>query len=134
MAETSAARLRAEPGAAQRELREFDERWYAARPRPLSLGDVQALPVPGHLGVGESELELHPADGHTADGMVVWVPWASVLCCGDYLSPVEIPMLSPGGSLGGPTSRRSSGCARSSSAPRRSCPATVTPRRARAHW
>jgi glyoxylase-like metal-dependent hydrolase (beta-lactamase superfamily II) len=24
-----------------------------------------------------------------------------VLICGDYLSPVEIPMLSPGGSLGG---------------------------------
>ena len=30
--------------------------------------------------------------------MAVWVPWASVLVCGDYLSPVEIPMLSPGGS------------------------------------
>ena len=98
VAETTAARLRAEPGAAQRELRAFDERWYLARPRPLSLGDVQALPVPGHLGAGEMELELHPADGHTADGMAVWVPWASVLCCGDYLSPVEIPMLSPGGS------------------------------------
>jgi hydroxyacylglutathione hydrolase len=29
----------------------------------------------------------------------VWAPWAGVLCPGDYLSPVEIPMLSPGGSL-----------------------------------
>ena len=30
--------------------------------------------------------------------MAVWVPWARVLVAGDYLSPVEIPMLSPGGS------------------------------------
>ena len=44
------------------------------------------------------ELELHPADGHTADGMCLWVPWARVLVCGDYLSPVEIPMISEGGS------------------------------------
>ena len=28
-----------------------------------------------------------------------WLPWANVLVCGDYVSPVEIPMLSPGGSL-----------------------------------
>ena len=31
--------------------------------------------------------------------MAVWVPWARVLVAGDYLSPVEIPMLSPGGSV-----------------------------------
>ena len=30
--------------------------------------------------------------------MAVWVPWAQVLIAGDYLSPVEIPMLSEGGS------------------------------------
>ena len=53
---------------------------------PLALGEVQALPVPGHCAVGAVELELHPADGHTADGMAVWVPWAEVLVCGDYLS------------------------------------------------
>jgi glyoxylase-like metal-dependent hydrolase (beta-lactamase superfamily II) len=97
VAETTAARLRAEPGAAQRELREFDQRWYLER-APLSLGDVQALPVPGHVEVGERELELHPADGHTADGMAVWVPWSKCLVVGDYLSPVEPPMVSPGGS------------------------------------
>jgi glyoxylase-like metal-dependent hydrolase (beta-lactamase superfamily II) len=28
----------------------------------------------------------------------VWAPWTGVLVVGDYLSPVEIPMLSPGGS------------------------------------
>ena len=99
VAETTAARLRAEPGDAQRRLREFDEQWYVERPAPLTLGDVQALPVPGHLELGGREIELHPADGHTADGLAVWAPWAGVLCPGDYLSPVEIPMLSPGGSL-----------------------------------
>jgi len=98
VAETTAARLSGEPGAAQRELRTFDEDNYVERARPLALGQVQALPVPGHVEVGAHELELHPADGHTEDGMAVWAAWASVLVCGDYLSPVEIPMLSPGGS------------------------------------
>jgi glyoxylase-like metal-dependent hydrolase (beta-lactamase superfamily II) len=97
-AETTAARLAAEPGVAQRGLRAFDDEHYVERRRPLSLGQVQALPVPGHLGLGDAELELHPADGHTADGMAVWVPWAGVLVCGDYLSPVELPTLAPGGS------------------------------------
>jgi glyoxylase-like metal-dependent hydrolase (beta-lactamase superfamily II) len=97
--ETTAARLRAEPGAPQRALRELDDADYLDRPRPLSLGQVQALPVPGRLGLGEHELELMPADGHTADGMSIWSPEHRVLCVGDYLSPVEIPSLSPGGSL-----------------------------------
>jgi glyoxylase-like metal-dependent hydrolase (beta-lactamase superfamily II) len=98
VAETTAAYLTGEPGAPQRELRAWDEENYVERPRPLSLGQVQALPVPGHVGVGEHELELHPADGHTADGMALWAPWARVLVCGDYLSPVEIPTLSKTGS------------------------------------
>jgi hydroxyacylglutathione hydrolase len=97
-AETTAARLTGAPGAAQRELRAWDEEHYVERPAPLSLGQVQALPVPGRVGLGAHELELQPADGHTEDGMAIWAPWASVLVCGDYLSPVEIPMLSPGGS------------------------------------
>ncbi len=97
-AESSARRLAAEPGGAQRELREFDEGLYLERPRPLSLGATQALPVPGHLEIGEQEMELHPAEGHTADGMAIWAPWAGVLVAGDYLSKIEIPMLSPGGS------------------------------------
>jgi glyoxylase-like metal-dependent hydrolase (beta-lactamase superfamily II) len=97
--ETTAARLRAQPGDAQRRLREFDETWYLERPAPLSLGDVQALPVPGHVELGALELELHPADGHTTDGMAVWAPWAECLILGDYVSPVEIPMISDGGSL-----------------------------------
>ena len=55
--------------------------------------------MPGVCEVGERTLELHPADGHTADGTAVLAEWAGVLCVGDYLSPVEIPMLSPGGGL-----------------------------------
>jgi len=98
VAETTAARLTGEPGAAQRGLRAFDEEHYVDRPSPLRLGQVQALPVPGHVEIGGQEIELHPADGHTADGMALWAPWAGALVCGDYLSPVEIPMLAPGGS------------------------------------
>lgn len=99
VAETTAARLTGSPGEAARELRAFDERWYLRRERPLSLGQVQALPVPGHLAVGGQEMELHPADGHTPDGMALWLGWARVLVAGDYLSPVEIPMISEGGSV-----------------------------------
>jgi glyoxylase-like metal-dependent hydrolase (beta-lactamase superfamily II) len=97
--EATVMRLRAEPGAAQRDLRDADAEHYVAREKPLSLGDVQALPVPGRveLGADGHELELHPAEGHTADGTAY--VFAGVLVCGDYLSDVEIPMLSPGGSL-----------------------------------
>jgi glyoxylase-like metal-dependent hydrolase (beta-lactamase superfamily II) len=99
-AESTAARLRDEPGAAARELRRFDEQHYVERPAPLKLGTIQALPVPGRLELGAArELELHPAEGHTADGMAIAIPRVGVLACGDYLSPVEIPMISPGGSL-----------------------------------
>jgi glyoxylase-like metal-dependent hydrolase (beta-lactamase superfamily II) len=100
-AETTAARLAAEPGATQREMRSWDEQFYVERPRPLSLGEVQALPVPGRCELGDREVELHPADGHTQDGMALWIPWAGVLCAGDYLSEVEIPLISRAGSLDG---------------------------------
>lgn len=93
VAESSAQRLARSPGEAQRKLRDFDREHYVERPRPLSLGDVQALPVPGRCELGDRELELHPAEGHTADGMAIVVPWANVLICGDYLSPVEDPMV-----------------------------------------
>jgi glyoxylase-like metal-dependent hydrolase (beta-lactamase superfamily II) len=92
-AESSAARLQAAPGAAQRELRAFDESLYIVREGPLQLGALQPLAVPGSCGIGDAELELHPAEGHTSDGMAVWIPWAQVLVAGDYLSSVEIPTL-----------------------------------------
>ncbi len=99
-AETTARRLAAEPGAVQRDLRDFDQEHYVGDRAPLSLSAVQSLPVPGHLSIGEAhELELHPADGHTADGVAFVIGWLETLVCGDYLSPVEIPMISAGGSV-----------------------------------
>jgi len=99
-AESTAARLRAEPGDAQRRLRHFDQEHYVERSRPLALAGTQALPVPGRLALGtDKELELHPTGGHTVDGMAVWIQWSNTLVCGDYLSPVEIPMISAGGSV-----------------------------------
>ncbi|MCK9248402.1 MAG: MBL fold metallo-hydrolase [Solirubrobacteraceae bacterium] len=98
VAETTGARLTARPGDAARELRAFDAEHYVRRDRGLGLGELQTLPVPGRLALAgggddaaDHELELHATDGHTADGMAVWVPWARTLVCGDYLSPVEIP-------------------------------------------
>ncbi len=99
-AETTARRLVAVPGEAQRELRAFDEELYLERPRPLVLDLLQALPVPGHCEIGSRRLELHPTEGHTADGMAIMVPWAGVLVAGDYLSAIEIPMLNPDGEAG----------------------------------
>ena len=98
-AESTAARLVNEPGRAQGKLRDFDDELYVSRPSPLSLPGPQRLDVPGYVDIGSETHELHPAHGHTVDGMAVWIPWARVLVAGDYLSPVEIPMLSPGGSV-----------------------------------
>ena len=100
----TAARLSSELGEPQRRLREFDSEWYVDGRKPLGLTEFQALPVPGRISIGSetvNELEVYPADGHTRDGIAFWVPWAEVLICGDYLSPVEIPMISAesGGSL-----------------------------------
>ena len=99
VAESTMRRIRERPGEAQRELRDADAENYVERTRPLSLGQVQALPVPGHLELGDQELELHTAEGHTPDGMAVWAPWLGVLCSGDYLLSVEIPWICPGGTV-----------------------------------
>jgi len=97
--ESTAIRLRSEPGLAQRELRDADAEYYVDRPAPLALGSYQSLPVPGYVGIGGQELELHPAEGHVQDGTAVFARWAGVLCVGDYLSDVEIPLLAERGSL-----------------------------------
>jgi len=99
--ESTARRLSAEPGQAQRALRQFDEEHYVDDRKPLALAGIQSLPVPGRLALGpnDREIELHLADGHTADGTAFFIPWPGVLVCGDYLSPVEIPWISPDGSV-----------------------------------
>lgn len=102
VAESTAERMDGSPGEAQRSLRDFDDEHYVSRERPLALAAIQSLPVPGRLSLGaldSAELELYPATGHTADGVAYWLPWRQVLVCGDYLSPIEIPMISAGGSI-----------------------------------
>jgi glyoxylase-like metal-dependent hydrolase (beta-lactamase superfamily II) len=98
-AESTAGRLLASPGETQRELRTFDEELLIERPRPLALGSLQALPVPGRCEIGGRELELHLANGHTPDGMAIAIGWAGLLVVGDYLSALEIPTLSAGGDV-----------------------------------
>jgi glyoxylase-like metal-dependent hydrolase (beta-lactamase superfamily II) len=97
--ELTGERLRRDPGAVQRALRDADAKHYVVRGAPLSLGQVQELPVPGKIELGSEELEAHPAEGHTGDGVAYFARFAGVLAVGDYLSDVEIPMLSPGGGL-----------------------------------
>jgi glyoxylase-like metal-dependent hydrolase (beta-lactamase superfamily II) len=91
VAESTATRIREEPGVAQKQLRDADNRYYVRRARPLSLGSYQPLPVPGKLDLGDQELELYPGEGHTADGMILFARWCGLLVCGDYLSDVELP-------------------------------------------
>src|SRR3954453_14782029 len=91
VAESTATRIREEPGVAQKHLRDADTQYYVKRTRPLSLGSYQPLPVPGKLDLGGEELELYPAEGHTDDGMMLFARWCGVLVCGDYLSDVERP-------------------------------------------
>jgi glyoxylase-like metal-dependent hydrolase (beta-lactamase superfamily II) len=70
--ESTAARLNSDLGTAQRRLRDFDAEWYIDGRKPLGLSEFQALPVPGRISIGSetvNELELHPADGHTRDGV-----------------------------------------------------------------
>ena len=55
--------------------------------------------MPGKLGLGEEELELHPTAGHVEDGMAILAPWLGVLCVGDYVSDVEIPWMHESGDL-----------------------------------
>jgi len=100
-AESTAARLAAEPDAIAGELREFDEEYLIDRPTPFAPPEPQALPVPGRCSIGDRELELYPAAGHTSDGMAIWIPWARSLVCGDYLSPAAIPELSPSSAIDG---------------------------------
>jgi glyoxylase-like metal-dependent hydrolase (beta-lactamase superfamily II) len=98
--ESTAALLASHPEVPARELEEFDDEHYIAGRPALSLDELQQLPVPGRLELGGSgrEIELHPAPGHTADGTAYLIPWLGVLVPGDYLSPVEIPWISAGGS------------------------------------
>jgi glyoxylase-like metal-dependent hydrolase (beta-lactamase superfamily II) len=98
--ESTAQRLAQAPGDIQRQLRAADASYYVRRDSPLSVHTPQTLPVPGYIELGHHRVELHSADGHTADGTAFFARDWGVLVCGDYLSDVEIPLISAGGSIG----------------------------------
>ena len=65
--------------------------------RRSSLGGVEALPVPGHLEIGDRRRSSSIPP--TATRPTAWPSGPrgrACSCAGDYLSPVEIPMISPG--------------------------------------
>lgn len=99
--ERSAARLQARIGEPQRRLREFDRTWYINREERLALGELQPLPVPGRLDLGDQTVDVHDGAGHTGDGLILWLEWAQVLIVGDYLSPAELPSWDETGSRAG---------------------------------
>ena len=80
----------------------------AVRRGELRRGPRAALAggLPGAAGTREARDRSRPgardAPGrgpHRPTAPRSWRPWLGVLVCGDYLSPVEIPMISQGGSL-----------------------------------
>src|SRR5204862_6716110 len=78
VAESTATRIREQPGVAQKKRRDADNEYYVRRARPLSLGSYQPLPVPGKLELGRQEIELYPGEGHTDDGMMLFAPWCGL--------------------------------------------------------
>ena len=80
-------------------LRDFDEELCLERPRPLSLGSLQALPVPGRCELGARELELHPTDGHTADGMAIVIALGGCARRGRLPLADRDPAAEPGGGI-----------------------------------
>ena len=91
--------LAREPEKPSQDLYAEDARHYVRRAEPLRFGTMQGVPVPGEIEVGGEWVDLVRAPGHTEDGTALFAPWAGLLCCGDYLSDVEIPLLSAAGSL-----------------------------------
>ena len=102
VAESTQLRLRAEPGRGPaRAARPRRRALRGPRRRRCRSARCSRCRCPGGWSWASEELELHPTEGHTADGMAVFAPGLGLLVVGDYLSPVEIPMISPGGSVAG---------------------------------
>jgi glyoxylase-like metal-dependent hydrolase (beta-lactamase superfamily II) len=94
----TARALADDPARPPADLLAEDSRTYVHRDRPLAFGSLDAVHLPGWIGLGPYDLDLIEAAGHTADGAALWFGEARILCCGDYLSDVEIPLLSAAGS------------------------------------
>ena len=83
----------------------------------------QALPVPGRCEIGDAGARAAP--GATATPPTAWRSGSrgrACWSCGDYLSPVEIPMAVRGGSRERLPRDARRGSSRSSSRPSTSCP------------
>jgi len=91
--QSTADRLAADPEDLDSSLRAFDEMFYVKRPEALTLDRLEPLSVPGDITVGDIDISLVQADGHTVDGTAALLRGARVLAAGDYLSPVEVPRL-----------------------------------------
>jgi hydroxyacylglutathione hydrolase len=89
---STAAALRREPDRPQTELAAEDARTYVTRTTRLHVADVEAVDE-------RDDCIIVPAAGHTGDGCALLHEPTGTLCCGDYLSDVEIPLLSWAGSL-----------------------------------
>jgi Zn-dependent hydrolases, including glyoxylases len=75
---TTSARLRAEPGTAQRELRDADAEHYVRRERPLSLGATEELPVPAASSSAARSSSCTPRAATPPTGWPSWpATWAS---------------------------------------------------------
>jgi glyoxylase-like metal-dependent hydrolase (beta-lactamase superfamily II) len=77
------------------EAREFDSRWYIARPMAYGwpsemrgLSDGEVVEFGGSLRIQALHLP-----GHTPDGLGLFVEREGSLLVGDYLSPCEIPFV-----------------------------------------
>ena len=109
---TARAAARPSPGAAQRELRAFDDEHYVARAAAARARRRQALPVPGHCERRRAaSSSCTPPTGTRPTARRCSRRWAGVLCCGDYLSAGRDPDALGRAARWTPTARRSSACA-----------------------
>ena len=101
-----ARRRRDDRRAARRRARRRGARAARVRRRALHRAPGAAVARPAAGAAGPRPLRdrrrrrssCTPPTATRADGMAVWIGWARTLVCGDYLSPVEIPWISEGGS------------------------------------
>lgn len=100
----SVAMLARDAPAVERQVLEYDQRFYVDRPEPFSFPALDwAVPTAdGAAGPGKApvrarltdlDLLFYPAPGHTADGLLTVVPELGLLIAGDYLSGLEFPFV-----------------------------------------
>jgi glyoxylase-like metal-dependent hydrolase (beta-lactamase superfamily II) len=97
MARSTARRLAAGFPAIAREVARFDRARGDVPRVPAPPGETRVVDPPATAEVAGTRVEVVPAEGHTADGAAFVLPHLGLLLPGDYLSPVEEPLVDPGG-------------------------------------